>query len=106
MMYTCLFGAANAAYLPSGSTQQLVCPYIVSGRSVAAMKYTVPWPSKLCELAREAECLHLDQRVLLQAATSLRCMMLSSARKRSARTLTLRDVHSRTERAPMVSATR
>jgi hypothetical protein len=31
----------NAPYSPSGNTKQFVWPYIVSGRSVAATRYTL-----------------------------------------------------------------
>lgn len=35
---TSLFGMLNIPYSPSGNTKQLVCPYIVSGLRVAAVK--------------------------------------------------------------------
>ena len=44
MMYTAPSGPRNALYSPSGSAQQLVCPYMVSGRSVAASRNTGPAP--------------------------------------------------------------
>ena len=37
-MYTSPSRPRYAPYFPSGSTQQLVWPYMVSGRSVAAMR--------------------------------------------------------------------
>lgn len=46
MTYTSFTGPLYAPYSPSGSTQQLVWPYIVSGRSVAAIRNTSPWPCR------------------------------------------------------------
>ena len=49
----------KATYFMSGLTQQLVCPYIVSGRSVAATRYT-GLPDSGLQAKRERECMCED----------------------------------------------
>ncbi len=64
MTYTAPPGARNAPYAPSGSAHALVCPYMVSGRSVAASRNTGPAP---CAAAAPVARAPLPQGRALQA---------------------------------------